>query len=156
MQELGIVTALHGSQAEVRITRLTACATCGKCGHGLDAPREMIVNARNGAGAAIGDAVRLHVEDVSFIKASAIVYGVPLVAVLLGFLIGGAIKTPSGANLAGPVGGLTFLASLVLVWLYDRRLRAAGKGQAVIVQVYGPGQEGDACEQADHPDDAQS
>lgn len=137
MQELGIVLALQGTQASVRITRSSACATCGKCGHGLDAPRELIIKARNTVGAAVGDAVRLAVEDVSFLKAAAIVYGVPLGGALTGFFVGNAIRLPSGADLTLPLGGIAFVAALFYVWLYDRRLHAAGKGQAVIVEVFG-------------------
>lgn len=140
MQELGIVTAVHGSLADVRINRTTACATCGKC-HGFDENQQLLVKARNSAGAAVGDAVRLELEGVSVVRAAAIVYGLPLLGLLVGFFVGGAVRAPSGQALSGWFGGLGFLLALAFVGWYDRRLRAAGKGQPVIVEVFRAGED---------------
>lgn len=140
MQELGIVTAVHGSLADVRISRTTACATCGKC-HGFDENQQLLVKARNSAGAAVGDAVRLELEGVSVVRAAAIVYGLPLLGLLAGFFIGGAVRASSGQALSGWFGGLGFLLALAFVGWYDRRLRAAGKGQPVIVEVFRAGED---------------
>lgn len=139
MQELGIVTAVHGSLADVRINRTTACATCGKC-HGFDENQQLIVKARNTAGAAVGDAVRLELEGVNVVRAAAVVYGLPLLGLLLGFVIGSAIRAPSGQALTGWLGGLGFVLALVFVAWYDRRLRKAGVGQPVIVEVFRAGE----------------
>lgn len=136
VQELGYVTATRGSVADVRITRTTACATCGKC-HGFDENQQLVIKARNSAGAGVGDAVRIEMEGVSVLQAAAVVYGLPLLAVLVGFFAGSAIHTPSGGDLTGWLGGAGFVLALVYVGWYDRRLRAAGKGQPVIVEVVG-------------------
>lgn len=140
MQELGIVVAVHGSVADVRINRTTACATCGKC-HGFDENQQLLVHARNSAGATVGDAVRLELEGVSVLRAAAIVYGLPLLGLLLGFIVGSAVRAPSGQALTGWFGGLGFLLALAFVGWYDRRLRAAGKGQPVIVEVFRAGEQ---------------
>ncbi|MGE5561216.1 MAG: SoxR reducing system RseC family protein [Chloroflexota bacterium] len=142
MQELGIVAAVHGSVADVRITRTTACATCGKC-HGFDENQQLIIKARNAVGATTGDAVRLEMEGVSVLKAASVVYGLPLLAAMVGFFIGSAIHLPGGRDLTGWLGATGFVLALVVVWLYDRRLKASGKGQPVIVEVFGAGQSND-------------
>ncbi len=90
MQHIGKVVALTGNMATVRFVRSKACAHCGACiSFGETEAQTELPNVLN---ANVGDFVRIELENKGFIFASAIAYGVPLIAMLLGIWLGSFIS----------------------------------------------------------------
>jgi sigma-E factor negative regulatory protein RseC len=87
MNTTGVVVGIEEEKAFVHINRHTACENCGAC-HCSDNQLNLKVTAVNSAGAVIGDKVELSMENVNFFRASFFLYGVPLVALLIGVFAG--------------------------------------------------------------------
>jgi sigma-E factor negative regulatory protein RseC len=144
MQEEGNVIALQGDHALVSTFHKDACAGCsakGAC-HTLGGGKERRVSALNRAGAGVGDRVLLSVSSGSVLGAGFLAYMAPVLALLLGALVGKTLgpgwgwSEQSGAVVLG-------LVSLVACWMAVRWLsgRMAGKGSfsVEITRVLGKG-----------------
>ena len=110
--EIGLVTALEGSKAVVTMERKEACAKCRACSAGIEG-KEMIIRALNLCEAKEGDYVEVMLDNSNFLKAAAIMYGIPFLAFMLGIFIGyyGALALfGSYAEICGTVLGILFVA----------------------------------------------
>lgn len=83
MKEIGIIREVHGKKALVEIQRHSACGDCGACHMGKE-QSTMETTALNPIDAKVGDAVEVEMEFANVLKATSIMYGIPLVAFLLG------------------------------------------------------------------------
>jgi len=125
IEESGTVIEVREHTALVRMKRSSACSGCasaGKC-HAGRGDNEQLLEARNEAGAAAGDTVRVAVSAGTVINASARIYLLPVAGLLVGagvaqVLASTFISDPAGANAAG-FGGI---AGAVLGVLLGRRM----------------------------------
>ena len=85
--EAGIVIAQRGDSLDVSLVKSEACAKCRACIAGMS-KQEMRLFARNLCGAKIGDRVRIELDDGAFLVSSLVMYGFPLIMLLLGFFAG--------------------------------------------------------------------
>ncbi len=86
LRTVGTVIAVDGENATVAFKRSKACGDCHACiSFGTDQAQTAI---RNTLGAAIGDRVAIELHQGSVFKASLILYGLPLVLLLAGVLLG--------------------------------------------------------------------
>jgi sigma-E factor negative regulatory protein RseC len=135
MLEAGTVLQAQAGRATVRMERSSACAECGLCHNVGHEARDLMLEASNPIGAQVGDVVRLDVPDVGVVKASFVAYGVPLIAAVIGGVIGWPIGARLGASgeTGAIVGGLaTFVAALYGVSRYDRRMRGTWAGPRIV------------------------
>jgi sigma-E factor negative regulatory protein RseC len=80
---VGRIIKVEGEMAEVIIKRHTACEKCGGCNLGTD--KGNTVRAKNSIKAQVGDKVYINMENIGVLKAAAIMYILPLVAMIIGF-----------------------------------------------------------------------
>lgn len=111
MKEIGEIIELEGNQAIVRIQRSSACGKCGACKFG--ASRDgMLLSTYNHLNGKPGDFVEIELESSSIVKASIIVYLIPLLGLIIGVVVGyflaGFFNLDSG--LLGAIGGILFTA----------------------------------------------
>ena len=95
----GKVIALQGEIAVVHFVRSDACGHCNACFH--LGSNEADIELVNTAGAKVGDIVSIELKGRSMVRASLITYGLPLVGLLIGVLIG-----TQWGDLYGVAGGL--------------------------------------------------
>jgi len=117
MEEVGRVVEVHGDLAGVEFTAKEACATCGArviCHHGVG--DRVFVNASNEKGAKVGDLVRVQVDPKRSLLTGVLLFIVPIVVFIFGFLI---MKTTTRAEVYGILGGIL---SLVAYFFVLRRL----------------------------------
>lgn len=135
IEEIAVVTALHGATAEVEPQRRATCDHCGvkgSCGTSLIdrflGRRPLRLNVQNAIGARVGERVLIGVADAVLLRAAVAAYLVPL----LGLILGAALTLElahrwhwPGADPWSLAGGLIGFA-LALRWTggYSRRLRA--------------------------------
>ena len=139
IEESGIVIEVREQTALVRLKRSSACSGCASAGqcHAGRGESEQLLEARNEAGAAVGDAVRVAVSARAVINASARIYLLPVAGLLVGagvaqVLAGTFISAPAGANAAG-FGGI---AGAILGVLLARRVgRQATLGGAPLPRI---------------------
>jgi len=113
MKERGQIVDVKNGLAVVKIQRSSYCNSCGACNMGAHQD-EMVLTVPNRLEGKPGDLVELDLESASILKASAIVYLIPLAALLIGVAAGYAIaqRLAANAELFGAIGGilLTVLA----------------------------------------------
>lgn len=111
--EEGVVIGLEEKEASVRICRHSECSNCGMC-PGQDA---IVVNAYNDVGAGLGERVALQPQASHVLKASFLVFAIPVIMMiggsLLGFLMYSAVHCYKAQLVTA--GGILFFAASVFV-----------------------------------------
>lgn len=83
----GIVQKLEGEYAIVQIERQDMCGDCHAC-DAVHQAKECALKCMNNVQSQVGDLVEISLDNESFLKATYIVYGVPLAGLLGGVFIG--------------------------------------------------------------------
>jgi len=146
MQQVGVVVAIAGDRAKVKVCRATACSHCGKCPEGerhtlslFELPKEIIVDAYNEAGAGEGQAVELVAPDGSILLAAFLAYMVPLIAFFIGVFLGNWLAPALGfaeAQVGSILFGLLFLsAAYGVLRCKNKALRESRRFLPTIVRV---------------------
>ena len=138
----GVVVEKENGVLGVVFERPEMCAHCGGCLHKHCSRVQIKGDAQ------IGDTVDVDMPDGEVVKASALMYIVPLCAFLLGLLLawlvyrGGAVRMAE--DLFYALCGLAACAlGLAAVWAADKKLRGAQKWQPRVVAVHKPEQPGE-------------
>jgi sigma-E factor negative regulatory protein RseC len=90
LEEVGVIVRVEGNLAVVKTKRSSMCSGCHSGGFctALGGGSDMEVAAKNEVGGEVGDEVRVAVPSKAFLKASFLVYIVPVSALILGALLG--------------------------------------------------------------------
>ncbi|GHD40024.1 positive regulator of sigma(E), RseC/MucC [Marinobacter persicus] len=128
--ETGKVVAIDGGYAWVQTIRTSACQSCSArsgCGQralaSVTGGRANRVRVSNSAGARVGDDVVLGIDEQALLRASLWVYGVPLLALVVGCIAG--FRGFGGSELSAVAGAVVGLAGGF--WLV-RRWQAGNAG----------------------------
>ncbi|MBQ9299473.1 MAG: SoxR reducing system RseC family protein [Clostridia bacterium] len=131
MVRTGFVKDKKGDQLKVCFSRPEACEGCKGCAKGLVPKQELLTVFGQ---AEVGDMVDVEMPQAQTLKASVLVYALPL-ALLLAGLAGG-----YGAGLSDGVTLLLSLTGLALgslaAWTIDKRLRVRPSWRPAVVNVY--------------------
>ena len=115
MRQPGEITRAQNGMLQITFCRPEACAACNACEGGK---REHILWVR-GEGR-VGDIAVVEMPDRAVTKASALAYGVPLVLLLAGLILGHLISGGSNAGTAaGAAAGL--LCGMLTLKLTEKR-----------------------------------
>jgi len=100
----------------------------------------MTAEAENVAGARIGDTVHLKFNPGTALTAILVVFGIPLLALLLGAILGTVVADQAGyqhrSEILGVVAGVTmFFLSFIPVRAYEGRLRKTGSCSIAVVEI---------------------
>lgn len=87
MGERGLVINTKDHLAVIQMTRTEACGQCRACLAGMK-EEEMIIEADNECNAKVGDWVIMELRNNSFMKAVLIMYGIPMIALVIGIVLG--------------------------------------------------------------------
>ena len=114
-QTVKVLTCHSDGTAQVACLRQSACSgDCHKCSGCGAVEQTMIFTARNLICAKPGDLVTVESATAPLLKAAAMLYMLPLVLFIAGYLLGMQWK------LGGLVGILAFVLSIAIVIAYDR------------------------------------
>jgi len=143
MQETGIVEGLkENGFALVRATGGEQCESCkcqGAC-HALGGGTERKITAVNRAGATVGDQVIMSIGSGSFLKASLILYLLPVLALVVGSVLGQkySVQIWSSGNpevVSVLTGLFCLVVSFVVIHLISGRLSQSQKYYPVIEEI---------------------
>ena len=127
MQQKVKVLSTEGELSRVMHIRESACSgDCHKCAGCGAAKQAMIFEARNPIGAKAGEVVIVESDSGPVLKAAAVLYMLPLVLFIAGYLLG----MPRG--LGGLTGGLAFALSIAIIVAYDRLVMKKKKTEYTI------------------------
>lgn len=137
IEDIGKVIRLHGDKAFIEVERTSACAQCG-----LQEVEEMaggkpIFVALNMARANVGDLVKVQVQSVAYLKASAFIYGIPVLLLIIGAILGVylAERLDKPADIMSAVFGIGGLIIGILGLLLLRKKGTKKEYMPVIVEV---------------------
>lgn len=118
-QRAAVKTLLPDGRAVLTVARRSACSgdchTCGGCGA---VEQTLTLTADNPVGAVCGDIVYVESAGGQVLGAAALVYLLPLLLFLAGYLV-----SLSLGGWAAAIGGACFALGLVPAVLYNRRLK---------------------------------
>ncbi len=139
IEEEGIVAEVHDGIAKVSILTKSACEQCAASGICHPGDTELM-EAANPLGAVKGQKVKVVLAPQIYLKASIILYGVPMAA-----LIGGAIVAKNIAMRAGAAsnsdlwafiaGTACLLVSFILIRAYNKKVEKTRQYKPVIVEI---------------------
>ncbi len=138
IHEEGTITEIHEDTATVQFDKSSACIRC-KAGC-MERSGAMVTEALNLAGARAGDTVRLEFNQKAALNASLAVFGIPLLALLLGVILGNVIANQAGYQnhnqlLSIGVGAILFFLSFIPLRAYDRHVKKKGSHGVIIVEI---------------------
>ena len=126
---------LGGGYAEISVPRKSACghdceecAGCGMTGAAIRA------RAKNDPGAAVGQKVVVESSTQKMLRIVVLVYAIPVVLFLLGFLGAFALTDKVALQYAAAVAG--FVVGIIIAIAYDRRIRGKGGLSFTIVRLF--------------------
>ena len=108
MRQTGKVIETKGKKAIVRFVRSDACGHCNACFH--LGSNEADIDIDNVLGAKAGDMVGIEMHGKSVLRASLILYGIPLIALLVGAYLGSL-----QGDLYAALGGVLFAAGAFFI-----------------------------------------
>lgn len=122
--ERGEVIDSRDGIAVVLVNRSSACEGCGAKGacHTFGGGRDAKISVDNEVGAKAGDVVEIGIEEASLVKASFVVYILPIIALLLGAVAGQSLSGYIGISEGGAAafgGLLALIGSLIVIRLFD-------------------------------------
>lgn len=123
----------------VLVQRHKSCRDCGGCA-GSSSGQNNFLEAKNTAQASPGDLVQVDLKTKYLYLAAFLVYILPVLALLIGTLVGTAAVEAFGFTeksvmwSLGP-GVLLMIITFFLLRLQDRRLRESGRFQAQITRI---------------------
>ena len=145
LEQYGEVIALKGQLAVVRVRRHSACSQCGRCGLGITGgePVDPEVEVKNPIGAQVGQVVRITMDTRQLLKASFVVYLLPILGLISGILLGetlggrlGLGLELRGVDLTGVGLGLIFMfAVYYFVRRWDKKIAENARFRPVAVDV---------------------
>lgn len=136
--EEGVVIETHEKTATVRINKARACAHC-KAGC-MEQGGFMVTEAENPAGAQAGDTVRLRYDPRGALTAVLVVFGLPLMALLLGVIFATVMADRMSYQgktelLSIGVGAVLFFLTFIPIKAYDRYVKKSGSNSVTVVGI---------------------
>jgi len=150
-----VLEILDSGQAKIKVSRRASCRTCslnGTCCEPLG-HENMILVAQNQLGAGIGQKVAVEFIDVGRGKAMGVLYAIPLVALLIGAILGYNLELFQSQDASAALFGILFLvASFFGIYWYNTSTWAKDASlQPRIVRILSPGAEEPSPVQRDDP-----
>ncbi|MFV0504363.1 MAG: SoxR reducing system RseC family protein [Lachnospirales bacterium] len=118
MSEIGEIIKINKEEAVVKLRRVEACAKCKACLAGMEG-KDMLLTATNSCKGSIGDKVIIELEPKPMLKATFILYGIPLITMVLGFLVASVIT--SNEIIIFLTGVLVLIITYLFIKLTDKK-----------------------------------
>jgi len=138
IEEEGIVAEIHGDMAKVAILKKSACEQCaasGVCHPG----EEELMEAANPLGARKGQKVKVVIAPQIYLKASIILYGIPMAVFITGAILAkkaamayGSADSDLWAFLAGTA---CLVVSFMFIRGYNKKVEKTQKYKPVIGEI---------------------
>lgn len=134
-----IIEVIDKKTSKLKMQRHSACASCGKCVTSSE-KKDIIVEVDNSIGALVGDHVEVNMESINVLKATAIAYIIPLVALMVGtigtyFILPIMGVTSSIEGISGVVGIGSTLASFWILKKNDNKFRDSKEYIPIVTKI---------------------
>jgi sigma-E factor negative regulatory protein RseC len=136
VEQIGQVVDIKNDRVVVMVRRHDVCDKCGGCGAAISGSGENFVEAMNTVNAVVGQTVKVSLDTMYVLKASFMVYIVPVFALLLGIYAGQVLDGAFGilARFDIILGVVFLVGSYLIVRRYDRKM-ADGRVSTMVVEI---------------------
>ncbi len=139
IEEEGIVSEIDGDLAKVAILKKSACEQCAASGVCHPGDQELM-EAANPLNAKKGQKVKIVIAPQLYLKASIILYGIPMAVFIAGAIIAKklALQFGSEANSdlwAFTAGALCLAVTFLFLRAYNKKVEKTQKYKPVIVEI---------------------
>lgn len=139
IEEEGVVAEIEDGIARVAILTKSACEQCAASGVCHPGDQEYL-EAANPLGAKKGQKVKVVLAPQVYLKASIILYGIPMAALIAGAIIGKNISTryvgEQNSDLWAFIAGVAcLLVSFLFIRSYNKKVEKTEKYKPVIVEI---------------------
>ena len=131
MNESGKVLSVRGARAEVEVAVRAECKDCGAhsmCNWTGTTTRKVL--AVNKAGATVGSLVTLEMPEAGGMKSNLLVFGIPVLTMLAGVLVGGLVVRKD--LWSGILAGVGLAVGIGIVKVIDISVSRSGRALPVI------------------------
>ncbi|MBI4844260.1 MAG: SoxR reducing system RseC family protein [Nitrospirae bacterium] len=140
IEETGVVISTDGIIAKVLVQKRGACEGCSATGTCSVTEEGMEIEALNPHQAKAGQKVRVSIKPMTYLKGTMLVYGLPLLALISGAVIGKNIAEklllPFNSDLAAAVAGFTaFGIAFLFVRVFSKNLESKAEYKPVIEEI---------------------
>ena len=143
IEEEGIVVEASGDGAKVAILKKSACEKCAASGvcHPGEGDQDLM-EALNPLNAKKGQKVKVAIAPQIYLKASLILYGIPMVSLVGGAIIAKNLAVSFGADpqsdlWAFSAGMLCMIISFLFLRSYNRKVEKTQEYKPVIIEILG-------------------
>ena len=139
IEEEGVVAEIDGNIAKVAVMKKSACEQCSAAGVCHPGDQEYL-EAANPLGAVKGQKVKVVIAPQMYLKASIILYGIPMVALIAGAIVAKKIAVlyvgEEHSDLWAFIAGMacTFI-SFLFIRSYNKKVEKTQKYKPVIVEI---------------------
>lgn len=116
MKSSGKVTEVNGNKIKVKMFKESSCAHCSGCGDASKLTREL--NLFYNGEVEIGDIVTFELEDAKMLKIGFLVYILPIIMMLIGFVISSKMGNSEKTSVFISFGFL--IISFICLHIYDK------------------------------------
>ncbi|HEY6011272.1 MAG TPA: SoxR reducing system RseC family protein [Nitrospirota bacterium] len=139
IEEEGIVAEVHGDSAKVAILKKSACESCAASGVCHPGDQELM-EAGNPLGAKKGQKVKVVIAPQVYLKASIILYGIPMVVFVAAAILGKNLAVKYGAEASSDLwafvaGAVFLLISFVFIHAYNKKVEKTQQYKPMIVEI---------------------
>lgn len=140
MEEVGVVIKTEGIMARVRVQKSGACEACAAAGTCKPSEETAELEVFNPLRAKAGQTVKLVLKPQLYLKASIIVYGLPVIALIGGAILGKNIgelyfKGIDSDLLAAAFGFGALIISFMVIKLWSNKIEKKEEYRPVIEEI---------------------
>lgn len=141
IEEEGIVIQTFDNRAKVKTIRSSSCEGCASASFcHPEKGTEMIMEVVNNIHAKVGERVKIGIKPGVYLKASFLLYILPIIAMIIGAIIGKEIAvylsySKSSDLFAIITGVILLIPTFIAMRLYNRKIEKDKSYQPVILEV---------------------
>ena len=142
IEEEGIVMETYGGMAKVAVLAKSACEKCASAAVCHPEGEDSYMEASNPLGAKQGQKVKVVLAPQVYLKASIILYGIPMAIFITAAIIGKNVAEQLGRDASSDlwafISGMTFmLVSFFFIRSYNKKVEKTQEYKPVITQIIG-------------------
>ncbi len=121
IEETGVVTKTDGVTATVLVEKKSSCENCGAGSACTSSEKGMEIEALNPLQAKVGQTVKVSIKAQTYLKGTMLVYGIPLVALIAGAILGQNIGEKYFKEISSDIAAAIFgFAAIIIAFMVIR------------------------------------
>lgn len=135
MQEIAKVTSITGSNATVKVPRQEACDGCKACAVGRGTTKFLELEVKNTLNAKAGDTITLDMNTPDLLKAAGIMYGLPLLALIITSMVSYFAVFVGDDVKAGVLGLVATAITYIIIRMNEKNISKNNKFYPTMISI---------------------